>query len=89
MTTTMKDLPCSPPPEPSDHDGRAVPADEASADGHLFTLVHHAGGLAGHHPVLVVPPSLAGSALHPGGDGGGGGVTKSPNATVPPEPEPG
>ena len=43
-----------------------LPADEASADGHLFTLVHHAGGLAGHNPVLVVPPGLAGSTLHPG-----------------------
>lgn len=78
----------SPPPEPSGHGGRVVPADEASADGHLFALVHHAGGLAGHHPVLVVPPGLAGSALHPGGDGGGG-VTKRPDEAVPPEPEPG
>lgn len=82
----MKVLDGSPPPEPSGH-GRVVPADEASADGHLFTLVHHAGGLAGHHPVLVVPPGLAGSALHPGG--GGGGVTKRPEEAVPPEPEPG
>lgn len=57
-----------------------VPADEASTDGHLFALVHHAGGLAGHHPVLVVPPGLAGSALHPGRrqwrGGRGGTVTR-------------
>lgn len=43
-----------------------LPADEASTDGHLFTLVHHAGGLAGHHSVLVVAPGLASSALHSG-----------------------
>lgn len=44
----------------------ALPADEATADGHLFALVHDTGGLAGHHPILIVPPGLAGSALHPG-----------------------
>ena len=36
------------------------PADEAPTDGHLFTLVHHAGpGLGVHHSILVGPPRLA------------------------------
>lgn len=40
------------------------PADEASTDGHLFTLIHHTGGLARHYSILVVSPCLACSALH-------------------------
>lgn len=70
-----------------------LPADEASTDGHLFTLVHHTGGLAGHHPVLVVPPGLAGSALHPGRrqrrGGRGGTVTQQFDRRIRHLPQPG
>lgn len=42
-----------------------LPADEAPADGHLFTLVHHSGPwLAVHHSILVRSPRLA-PALNP------------------------
>lgn len=47
------------------HTHLRLPADEAPADRHLFTFVHHSSsGLAVHHSILVPSPGLA-PALNP------------------------
>lgn len=56
--------PCAPFSQVQFSSNVASPADETSADGHLFPLINHTGRLAVHHTILVVAPGLVASTLH-------------------------